>query len=241
MFRHKLLQCGLAAVLMVLPVIGWSGVLSNFTAIYQVERESTPLGRARFTLSPQGENCYLYQGIAKPEGLAALIAGETVEQSHFCIAGGKIRPVTYRTSEDGGKGDNYTLTFDWINRLVRISDAASRKLPAEGVDPLSLQIAVRKILSDAGSTLPTGPMELVVIEDDKEKTYTFRIVGREELKTPIGNFNAVRVDRVDDPKRQLRMWLAPSLDYLPVQVEQQRRKGAVMRLRIETLPDSPAD
>ncbi len=241
MIRQPLFRCGLVAFMVLLPNLAWSAVLSNFTAIYQVERESTPLGHARFTLSPQGENCYLYQGIAKPEGLAALLVGETVEQSHFCIAGGKLRPVTYRTSEDGGKGDNYTLTFDWVNRLVRTNQEATRKLPVEGVDPLSLQIAVRKLLSDAGNKLPTGPMDLVVIEDDKDKNYTFRIIGRESLQTPIGNYEVVRVDRVDDPKRQLRMWLAPTLDYLPIRVEQQRRKGAIMRLKIETLPDSPAD
>ena len=231
----------LAASLATLPGLGWAGVLSNFTAIYQVERDSTPLGSARFTLSPQGENCYLYQGVAKPEGLAVLLAGETVEQSHFCVAGGKIRPVSYKTQESGSKGDSYSLKFDWINRVVRTNDAAPRKLSTEGVDPLSLQVALRKILSDAGGTLPAQPINLVVVEDDKEKTYSFRVVGRESLQTPIGSLEAVRLDRIDDSKRQLRLWLASSLDYLPIKVEQQRNKGAITRLKIETLPDSPAD
>ncbi|MGH8452998.1 MAG: hypothetical protein ACRESW_00455, partial [Nevskiales bacterium] len=95
MARERLPGWMLALALAAMPSLGWSGVLSNFTAIYQVERDSTPLGSARFTLSPQGENCYLYHGVAKPEGLAALLTGETVEQSHFCIIGGKIRPVSY--------------------------------------------------------------------------------------------------------------------------------------------------
>ncbi len=104
-----------------------------------------------------------------------------------------------------------------------------------------MQVALRKILSDAGGTLPTQPIDLVVVEDDKEKTYSFRVIGRESLQTPIGNLEAVRLDRIDDSKRQLRLWLATSLDYLPIKVEQQRGKGAITRLKIETLPDSPAD
>jgi hypothetical protein len=241
MVKERLLSRVLAGLLLATPALAWAGVFSSFTAIYQVERDSTPLGHARFTLSSQGENCYLYHGSASPEGLAALLAGETVEQSHFCIVGGKIRPVSYRTQEDGGKGDNYTLSFDWINRLVRTDDAAPRKLAAEGVDPLSLQIALRKMLSETGGTLPTQPINLVVVEDDREKDYSFRVVGHETLATPLGRFDTVRIDRSDASKRQLRLWLAPTLDYLPIQVEQQRRKGAITRLKIETLPDSPVD
>ncbi|HXG29738.1 MAG TPA: DUF3108 domain-containing protein [Nevskiales bacterium] len=229
----------LAAVL--LPAAVRADVLSNFTAIYQVERDSTLLGRARFTLSPQGTDCYLYHGTVRPEGLAALLAGETVEQSHFCIVGGKIRPLSYKTLEEGGKGDNYVLNFDWVNRVVRSDDGASRKLLADGVDPLSLQIALRKQLSDAGGSLPTRPISLVVVEEDKEKDYSFRVTGREALDTPLGRLEAIRLDRTDDSRKQLRLWLAPSLDYLPVRVERQRGKGAVMRLKIETLPDSPVD
>lgn len=242
MVKERLTKVIAILVLVALPTASISGPLSNFTATYKVERDDIVLGNARFTLSAQGENCHLYHGVAKPEGLAALLAGETIEQSHFCLVGGKIRPVTYMTQEDGNKGDNYTLNFDWVNRVVRTNDAAPRKLAADGVDPLSLQIALRKLLSDAGGTLPTAEIELVVVEDDKEKTYQFRIIGRETLKTPIGTSETVRIDRVDDSKRQLRLWLAPALDYLPVRVEQQRGKsGAITRLRIETLPDSPVD
>jgi hypothetical protein len=241
MVKERLASGLLALGLTLLPITGGAEVLSNFTAIYQVERDATLLGRARFTLSPQGQDCYLYHGTARPEGLAALLAGETVEQSHFCIVGGKIRPVSYKTVEDGGKGDNYTLSFDWVNRLVRSNEGSPRKLVADGVDPLSLQIALRKRLSDAGGTLPAQPINLVVVEDDKEKEYSFRVLGRESLETPLGRLDAIRLDRTDDSKKQLRLWLAPSLDYLPVRVERQRGKGAVMRLKIETLPDSPVD
>jgi hypothetical protein len=241
MVRERLFGILVAISMIAVPGLTRAGVLSSFTAVYQVERDSMPLGRARFTLSPQGEDCYLYNGVAKPEGLAALLASETVEQSHFCIVGGKIRPVSYKTQESGSKGDNYTLNFDWINRLVRTNDASPRKLIADGVDPLSLQIALRKFLDDAGGALPTQPIKLVVVEDDREKDYSFRVTGRESLKTPLGLLDTIRLDRIDDSKKQFRMWLSPALDYLPVRVERQRGQGAIMRLEIQTLPDSPVD
>lgn len=233
---------------LMLAVAGLAGIasvavadtLSPYTAIYQVDRDGTPLGRARFTLSPQAENCYLYRGVATPEGLAALLATETIEESHFCMQGGKIRPLSYRNQE-GKAEDSYALTFDWPNRLVRIDGGNARKLSADGVDPLSLQLALRKVLNDAGGVLPTETIKLLVVEDDKEKSYSFRVGGRETITTPLGKLETVRLDRSDDSRKQLRLWLAPTLAYLPVQVERQRGKGAVTRLKIETLPDSPVD
>lgn len=241
MARKRWMIYALLGLQSTLPYPAIGGVLSNFTATYQVERDGAYLGRARFTLSAQGGNCYLYQGTASPEGLAALLAGKTVEQSHFCLVGGKIRPMTYRTQEDGAKDDNYALSFDWAQRQLRTDKGTSRRLVDEGVDPLSLQIALRKVMSDAGGKLPEAPINLVVVEDDKEKDYRFEVIGRETLKTPLGRLDTVRLDRTDDDKRQMRMWLAPELDYLPVRVEKQKRQGAVMRMKIETLPDSPAD
>lgn len=241
MNKKQLLVIGLLGLLMAGSGAAWSGVLSSFTAIYQVERDSTLLGRARYTLSAQGDDCYLFQSAAKPEGLAALLAGETTEQSHFCLVGGSIRPMSYQTREEGDQDDSYALSFDWANHQVRTNQGAARRLEDGGVDPLSLQIALRKVMSDANGELPGEPIELRVVEDDEEKDYRFEVIGREALKTPLGQLDTVRLDRTDNPKRQLRMWLAPQLDYLPVKVEQQKREGAVLRLRIETLPDSPAD
>jgi len=220
------------------PVLADS--LSPYTAIYQVDRDGTALGRARFTLSSQGENCYLYRGVATPEGLAALLATETVEESHFCMQGGKIRPLSYRNQE-GKTEDSYTLSFDWPNRLVRMDNGSARKVSADGIDPLSLQLALRKVLSDAGGQLPGEMTSLRVVEDDEEKIYSFRVSGRETLTTPLGKLETIRLDRSDDSRKHLRLWLAPTLAYLPVQVERQRGKGAVTRLKIETLPDSPVD
>lgn len=236
MLRHGLL----GLLMLIAGSVHGADSLAPFTAIYQVDRDGTRLGHARFTLSPQGENCYLYHGVATPEGLAAFLAGKTVEESHFCMQGGKIRPLSYRSEESGGK-DNYTLKFDWVNRLVRTDGGAPRKLSAEGVDPLSLQIALRKVLSDANGATSSDPIRLLVVEDDEEKAYSFRTLGREAIETPIGKFDAIRLDRSDDSKRKLRLWLAPELAYLPVQVERQKGGGAVTRLRIETLPDSPVD
>src|SRR5688572_2597241 len=238
---RRMLRNGLLGLLMLAAgTVHAADSLAPYTAIYQVDRDGTLLGRARFTLSPQGENCYLYHGVATPERLAALLAGKTVEESHFCMQGGKIRPVSYRSEESGGK-DNYALKFDWVNRLVRTDGGAPRKLSSEGVDPLSLQLALRKVLSDTDGGSPPDPIRLLVVEDDEEKAYNFRAVGRETIETPIGKFETMRLDRSDDSKRKLRLWLAPELAYLPVQVERQKGGGAVTRLRIETLPDSPVD
>src|SRR5690349_10081858 len=107
-------------VLGMLPFAAGAGVFSPFSATYEVTRGDMSLGTARYTMTTERNNCYLYQGVANPEGLAALLTGKTTEESHFCLQDGKLRSQSYRTSRDGGgKKDNYTLSFDWAKGEVR--------------------------------------------------------------------------------------------------------------------------
>src|SRR5262245_12561553 len=64
-----------------------AGVLSPFTAVYQVNREDMPIGHGQFTLRPAGDNCYSYQQSLNPEGIASLLAGRVNADSRFCVVG----------------------------------------------------------------------------------------------------------------------------------------------------------
>jgi hypothetical protein len=209
--------------------------------VYEVSRDGMSLGHANFTLATEGSNCYFYKGVANPEGLAALLAGRSTEESHFCIQGGKLRSQAYSTSREGGADkDNYKLNFDWTKGLVSTNSGEPRKLPEDAVDSIAMHIALRKILQDAGSNLPTKPIELNVVDDNGVKAYSFAVSGREQLKTAVGKMDTVLVERINT-KRKIRFWLAPSLAYLPVKFEQQKNDNPAIRMNIESLPASPAN
>ena len=49
--------------------------------------------------------------------------------------------------------------------------------------------------------------------------YQFRFAGRETVKTPAGDFEAIKLERIDNPDKLGLLWVAPSRDYLPVRIE----------------------
>jgi hypothetical protein len=219
-----------------------AGVFSPYSAVYEISRDGLALGQASYKLSNAGNDCYLFEGVAKPLGLATLLIGTTNEQSRFCVNGGSIRSQHYEISREGGdKDDNYVLDFDWSRKTVETKGGEARALPADGLDPMVLQLAVRKQLKESNGKAGDKPLHITIVENNENKEYDLAVTGEEDIKTEIGNLRTIRIERVNDRKRQLRFWLAPSLDYLPVRVERQKKDDSVFRMRLLSLPDSPAD
>ena len=74
-----------------------------------------------------------------------------------------------------------------------------------------------------------------MVDDDRVKTYRFAVIGRERIETAAGSFETLRVERVDDPRKSYRYWLAPSRDYVPVKIE--HLKDGKVELRMNLLKD----
>lgn len=108
--------------------------------------------------------------------------------------------------------------FDWAHRVIRTRGHRERELPLDGVhyDPLSYQLALR-------CDMAQGKQEVryQVVRRGKVKRFVFRRVGTEQLDTPLGRIDTLVVERVrDTDERSTRIWLAPSLRFLLVQLQQ---------------------
>jgi hypothetical protein len=190
-------------------------------ATYLLTRGMMTLGEARFQLSQQADpNCWRYEYRAKPSGLARLFIGEVTERSDFCMADGKVLSQNFDFKRADKPKDDFSLRFNWTDGVVRSSAGEMRPLETGMVDRLAMQIAVQNwVVSRAGQP---GPEEFSVtkVEDERAKTYRFRIVAREAVQTPAGNFDTVRVERVNDKKKSTVFWLAPAKGYMAVRVQQ---------------------
>ncbi|MGB1580664.1 MAG: DUF3108 domain-containing protein [Nevskiales bacterium] len=235
------LKISAAAIMLGLGLPASADVLSPYTAVYEVNRGNIMLGDTTFNLNKQDGGCYLLEGVAEPKGIAAMFAGKMKESSHFCLENGRIRPRQYHVEkEKGDEDDNYTLKFDWGNKLVRTNNDKPRELPTDGLDRTVMEIAMRRLLAQAGNDLPSSPFIFLMVEDDEIKPYRFQITGQEKVATPVGRFDTVKVERVNAGKREFRLWLAPALDYLPVKVERQKKGDDPIRMTLRELPKSPA-
>ena len=115
-----------------------------------------------------------------------------------------------------------------------------RQIPEDAMDRLAIQLAVRDLLVRHPETLPTEPRNFTMIEDDRIKTYTMQVKGREVVKTPAGELDAIRVERVKDASKTTIFWVAPELGYIPVRVEQRKNDSEVLSIALRNRPETTA-
>lgn len=228
--------------LMAAPAPAGQAALKPFTADYKMVKGFITVAQGEYQLQPTGKNCYLYSGHAEASGVVSLFRGDKIEEeSRFCVVDGAIRPQFYRFYHKGGKKDhNYTLTFDWKNRTVAIkrqdkAKPTTRKIPADAQDDLSMQVALRRRLLAADGK-PGAPLQIHLVTRNHIRTYNFKLQGRSELDTAAGHYKTLELAREHPGDEQVRFWVAPKLDYLPVKIE---RSGPGLKLEMTQLPQSP--
>lgn len=224
--------------------IAHAGALTPFVADYSLSAGWIPLGEARFTLKPTDkDDCYVYRYVAKATGLVSVFRGDTLtEESQFCVMDGRIRSQRESFTHEGGDGDDdYVLVFDWAHATVTNQHSGkTRSLPADGLDRQVIQLWLRRKLERAGDHLPTAPFNVTLVDDDRNVTYTLKVMGHERVKVDMGTFDTVRVDRIDTHEKTVRFWLSPALDYLPVKVVQKDKDHMAIVLELKAVPKSPS-
>jgi hypothetical protein len=212
-----------------------------FTAVYQLEWHGLIAGYSTVTLSEPTPGSYEYSSVNRARGIFRLAFPEAItERSRFRVVRGHVEPLAYQ--EDNGPGrakQNVSLTFDWA--AGRAQGIASGKdvdqpLPSGTQDPLSVQVELMRDLI-AGQ----APTHFLLFDHDSAKQYNYTREGSVTLDTAMGRFDTVvyRSDRPDSD-RVMRLWLAPTLGYLPVQAVRWRKGKIEFQLHIRELERSRA-
>lgn len=208
-------------------------VLPAYASSYSVSWGSMGLGEARFELTPLDGDCYRYDSVTEPAGLVKMFYGTPRETSEFCIVDGRVRSRLMQFSNPK-KGDAFQLRFDWQAGTVSGPGERLRELPDDAVDRHSLQQAVRLWLLSGDGDEDGAEITRHMVEDDRIKPYTFRRIGAETIRLGKQEFETLRVDRVDDPKKSVRFWLDPNASYRILRFEQQ--KGDKPTVRMQWIP-----
>lgn len=186
--------------------------------------------------------------------LLALTAKSTMihyhEQSSFRWHDCASSPVRYRFDVKG-LGINRKLWLDFDHATHKAS-GQSRKgplsyvFPADATDELSLGFAARCLLARGMSEVHFNAATI-----NGMKKLSYRNSGKEKIKTPLGTFDTLRIDRIRkaNDKRRSTVWVAPSLDYLMVKMEHVENvgvRGTVLLKKLDmaektaTAPATPA-
>ncbi|HZD20531.1 MAG TPA: DUF3108 domain-containing protein [Burkholderiales bacterium] len=148
----------------------------------------------------------------KGKGIYALL-GSARRVSQGSLAEGSLRPREFFDERSGR--DTARAWFDWNAKTLTMqykSNKASEPLPPNAQDRLSFLFALSLVPGKADSVSYT-------IADGKGLSrHVYRVVGRERIRTPLGEFDTVKMARQGDERETAELWLAAERAFIPVRL-----------------------
>ncbi len=209
----------------------------SFTASYALYYDDLKIGVMERRFINQGKTG-TFESNGKLTGLAALFRKDRIaESSRWEVHEGQLRPLEYRFVRTGGKREKKEYHhFDWYQKKIvsRTQDGEKILQAKPGVlDKLLYQLAMMELKD------PENGLKFDLVDGTTLKTYTFKFVGREKIKTPMGKLETLKFVRVwpesVEHKRSSTLWTAPSLHHLPVRVDNTDNKGHLTKIVIKDL------
>jgi hypothetical protein len=208
----------------------------HFSAEYSLHALGLLIGKAHISLSLLGKERYLTETSGATAGvLAAIRKDKILLRSEWLYQDGGVRPLTYRHQRTRGKSaQEVEITFDWQNRVVHNGKQGKEwriPLPQGALDGHIFPLALMQDLSQGKRVFEYT----TVADEGKLRTYRGEVVKKEPLDTALGSLQTLQIRRLEDSKRQTRIWCAPLLSYLPVRIEHQEKDGIVISVLIESV------
>lgn len=141
-----------------------------------------------------------------------------------------------RFNDKARKEQSAQLAFD--QNLARFSTGAPDAPIAPGAqDRLSVFLQLSALLAAAPQRYPAGTqISFITVSARRADRWTFRVGETETLDLPSGSTQALRLDKIaaagDD--QQASLWLAPSMQYLPVRIRLAQDNGDFADLQLKS-------
>jgi len=188
--------------------------------VYQVLYGGGPLAEVRHVLE-HDDKTYHLEEIWVGVGPLALL-GEVHRSSRGRIVDTGLKPIDY--VDQRPRRPPASAHFDWDKGTMVMTfrdGPRTEPIPPNAQDRLSF-VFVPAFHAPTGKTL-----EFNVVDGKGVSKYVLDIAGREPLKVPAGEFDALRLDqRMDkDDGRSTQMWLDAGHSYLPLRVLSVQKDG----------------
>lgn len=230
-------------ILLTLTVTSCNQVLADnqqspplFKAVYKLYTSGLEIGESERIISKTPDDEYNYRSESRSTGLVAMFYKDhIIENSRWKYIDNKFIPIDYSYIRYRGEKDReINIRFDWQNQLLRnqVNEKKYEFPLTEGMlDQLSYQYALMHDLYNGHV-----PEKYSVADGRKIKTYFFEKVGKENVITPLGDLETVKLLRTrenDDGK--LVLWCAPKYGYLPVKIEKTDDDGRLINAVIQNI------
>ena len=204
----------------------------EFEAIYDARVNGIPIAEASFSLHKLDNGDFVYQQKSTSVGIASLFGKKlSIASSRWRFADNRIQALEYQSSDEDGDADaNLHLIFNWKTaRVKNVStvDPWQTSMPKGTLDKLLMQMALLFELRD-GST----EFQFPVAHQGRIKQYRFKQTGKERIELPIGAYDTLIVERLDDDRDKSKIWSAPELNYFPLRFLKLKKSGIEIELSL---------
>ncbi len=220
------------------PSLAANSLPNQFTATYKLELGPIELAKMTRRLYTSDQGYYIFESHSEPKGYARwLTNAELKESSEWMFYNGGLRPMRYTYDRSGNKKRHVELYFDWQKQQITNTinnDPWKMAAPEKTLDKLLYHLAVMRDL-ELGKT----QFEYQIADGGKLKTVYFNYVADEVLNTKLGKLHTIKMHHPGQRKENdTWLWFAKELNYLPVQIQQQKKAGTVM-VTIQSLEGIP--
>lgn len=185
--------------------------LANIELTFSLTRNGSDMAEVTEKLQYSAGQYQLTE-IWKGKGLYALM-GQARRVSQGTIEQGTLKPREFFDERSGR--DTARAWFDWKAQTLTMQyqgNKASEPLPPNAQDRLSFFFALSLVPGKADTVSYT-------IADGKGLSrHTYKIQGRERIKIPAGEFDAVKATRQGEGQESAELWLATSRNHIPVRL-----------------------
>lgn len=201
--------------------------ISEFSAVYDVSRNGSNVGRATLELRDNHDGTWTFESHTDgTEGLARVAGLRVSETSTFRWHDGRPQAISYAYSMRGAlKKRQHEMSFTGDPLRVQVRDkSGERDYPGVTgmIDRSLLSIALIADLSRA-ATPPNDGLTYRVAGRNEVQEQHYRLVGTPTIEVPAGTFDTIQLQR-ERGKRTSTTWISAA-DGLPVQVSHSEDDG----------------
>ena len=178
---------------------------------FLASRNNSPMAEIVERLEYSGGN-YTLTETWKGKGFYALL-GSARRVSQGTIVKNVLRPREFFDERSGR--DTARAWFDWQAWTLTMQykgQKGSEPLPANAQDRLSFLLALSLVPGNADS------VSYSIADGKGLSRHTYRVMGRERIKIPAGEFDAVKVARNSDNNESAELWLASQYGHIPLRL-----------------------
>ena len=211
--------------LVLLPALSFALPL-EYTASYDIEKYGMVIAKSHYTLKHENNGVRMTQH-TETAGLAALLRSDTLDENSFLSAQNNqllLTEFSFKQKSSDKKNRNIQLKIHWIQSdkklLGNISGTAYGKKLEFRVDKPVWDTNSYQIPLMLNSKENATAQQYTMMIKGQFKNYSFITHATEEIEINGNAIKTIKVERTNDSnKNPVYLWLAPSLNNLPVKVE----------------------